>query len=174
MYEDIDGDGFGSSIIAGCGSYNNADCNTNSVTYADSDGDNFGDQNTLVPCGVIDLSDCDDSDDQVNPGMAEIPGNSLDDNCDGFTDEIASLEESAEFEFVLFPNPTKGEVHIIFKSNEYNIHVEIYAMNGKLMTSTYQPDSGLLELTTDNFVPGLYFIKITADANTGVARLVVE
>ncbi|MEN9334892.1 MAG: hypothetical protein RLY35_2072, partial [Bacteroidota bacterium] len=49
MYEDLDGDGYGSSILSGCGSYNSNDCNDNdpsvSIQYytADFDGDGYGD-----------------------------------------------------------------------------------------------------------------------------------
>ena len=50
----------------------------------DMDEDGYGVQNTDL-CPYPDL-DCDDEDPDVNPGTAEICGNSIDDDCDGLTD----------------------------------------------------------------------------------------
>ncbi len=62
MYQDLDGDGFGSTIKVGCGGvFNSLDCNDNLVLYADLDGDGFG-SNVKVPCvGVTNNDDCDDN-----------------------------------------------------------------------------------------------------------------
>ncbi len=58
--------------------------------YADADGDGFGDpasdpiESCARPAGFIEnFSDCDDSSDAVRPGAAEIPGDGVDQNCDG-------------------------------------------------------------------------------------------
>ena len=66
------------------------------VFYLDRDGDGFGDpqapfQSTSQPPGyVTDNSDCDDTDDRVNPASQEVPDN-IDNDCDGQVDEgIAS------------------------------------------------------------------------------------
>jgi Putative metal-binding motif len=64
------------------------------VTYADADGDSFGDPaaqlyvtNCAIPAGyVTNNGDCDDSNAAVNPLATEIC-NGLDDDCDGSVDE---------------------------------------------------------------------------------------
>jgi hypothetical protein len=61
--------------------------------YADADGDGYGDAtNTTTGCTapsgfVTDNTDCNDADALVNPGVAEVCDNSLDDNCNGTIDE---------------------------------------------------------------------------------------
>ena len=60
--------------------------------YADSDLDTFGSpSNTILACTlpvgyVTNATDCDDSDDNVQPGAAEVC-NSIDDNCNNQVDE---------------------------------------------------------------------------------------
>lgn len=52
----------------------------------DMDGDGYFDIANV--CGEL---DCDDSDDQINPGQKEICGNLIDDDCDGLVDEDCEL-----------------------------------------------------------------------------------
>jgi Tol biopolymer transport system component len=62
--------------------------------YIDADGDLYGDVTSIVldsfpPVGYIGVGgDCDDTNPAVNPGALETC-NGVDDNCDGFVDEIA-------------------------------------------------------------------------------------
>lgn len=61
--------------------------------YKDGDGDGFGDALTSVrlcsiPTGyVLNNTDCDDNNVNIHPGVLEICGNRIDDNCDGRIDE---------------------------------------------------------------------------------------
>ena len=61
--------------------------------YQDADGDSYGDASTSddaceAPSGYVeDSTDCDDADASVNPGVAEIDANGIDDDCDGGIDD---------------------------------------------------------------------------------------
>ncbi len=62
--------------------------------YADNDSDSYG--NPLIsttacarPTGYVsNNTDCNDSNANVNPNHVEVPGNGIDDNCDGIIDEV--------------------------------------------------------------------------------------
>lgn len=64
LFEDLDGDGFGSEIFAACtGVPNSDDCDDNLIVYDDADFDGFG-GDVFVPClanGVLNSDDCDDN-----------------------------------------------------------------------------------------------------------------
>ena len=92
FYADVDGDSFGdvNNTVYACtlpvGYVTNADdCDDSVMTYEDMDGDGFGSE-ILVPCGLLDHTDCDDAAANTNPGGIEIC-NYIDDNCSGMTDE---------------------------------------------------------------------------------------
>ncbi|OIQ28276.1 MAG: hypothetical protein BM564_09390, partial [Bacteroidetes bacterium MedPE-SWsnd-G2] len=61
--------------------------------YADADNDGFGDNaSTLEACAqpagyVLDNSDCDDTDANINPNAVEILCNGIDENCNGMADD---------------------------------------------------------------------------------------
>ncbi|MFT4975544.1 MAG: hypothetical protein ACI8S6_001431, partial [Myxococcota bacterium] len=66
--------------------------------YSDGDGDGYGDAATTTtacsaPSGTTSSSDdCDDSDNTINPGIAEVCSDSIDNNCDGDIDELCPIE----------------------------------------------------------------------------------
>jgi hypothetical protein len=60
------------------------------ATYPDVDGDGYGDASAqpTYRCAadaahVADNTDCNDNDKKINPAAIEIPGNGIDENCDG-------------------------------------------------------------------------------------------
>ena len=57
------------------------------VRYIDADGDGYGSQEESAADGVFNKLDCDDTNAAVHPYQNEIPGNGIDDNCDGLIDE---------------------------------------------------------------------------------------
>ena len=67
--------------------------NPANIWYVDADGDNYGVAGSTVtacsqPVGyAANTTDCNDGSASVNPGAAEICGNSIDDNCNGTSEE---------------------------------------------------------------------------------------
>ncbi len=63
--------------------------------YEDIDNDNFG-SSTIWSCGPMETYkpnnlDCDDTDDDISPEASDICGSTVDENCNGVTDENALL-----------------------------------------------------------------------------------
>jgi hypothetical protein len=111
LYVDADGDGYDAGQISLCyglvpSGYRQTtlgtDCNDNdsqrwqvAQRYADLDGDGYGAGSIISVCYGSTLplgysltnNDCHDQNAQIYPGATEICGNSIDDDCDGLTDE---------------------------------------------------------------------------------------
>lgn len=84
---DADSDGDGTSDRYAC------------ALYADADADGYGDSavsttDCLASTHVSDATDCDDTDDAVNPGETEICDNGTDDDCDGSAGSCALSSDS--------------------------------------------------------------------------------
>lgn len=114
-YADTDGDGYGTGLAtvsctgqpANTSTYD-TDCAPTdplkwrtSNLYIDQDGDRYSNgfppvsscYGATVPVGFTSRyigTDCLDTNIAVNPNAAEVPGNSIDDNCDGVVDEITT------------------------------------------------------------------------------------
>ena len=87
--DEICGDGIDNNC-----SGDDAECATSTTYYADLDGDGYGNQalsisTTTYPGDgyVLNADDCNDEYDFMNPGMDEICGDGVDNNCNGNDDE---------------------------------------------------------------------------------------
>ena len=68
--------------------------------YGDADGDGYGGGTPFYACATppdatTDGSDCDDANAAVNPGAAELAYSRLDENCNGYVDDMVAETESS-------------------------------------------------------------------------------
>ena len=113
---------------------NSLDCDDNDplefpgqIWYKDLDGDEYGDGTLLIDClrpqdyylasELIQINgDCDDNNAGANPGLAEVCGDSIDNNCDGNTDEGCGPPpdcDGASLDIpVLMQNTSRAEIDI--------------------------------------------------------------
>ena len=84
------------------------------IWYADLDSDNYGDPlNTILSCDqpvnfVLDFSDCDDTNPNINPGATEVC-NGIDDNCDNLIDDDDPDVVGQTTWYADFDNDTYGD-----------------------------------------------------------------
>ena len=77
-------------------------CDELSTFFRDADSDGFGDpaasvQACSAPAGYVsDSGDCNDNNPAIHPGVPEICGNGIDDNCDGYADEGSTYYRDAD------------------------------------------------------------------------------
>lgn len=193
-FVDADNDGFGSSVIApvtACEApngyvANNWDCNDGDNTvgiadvevFEDADGDGFGNPNSSVlACGpfagyVLDSTDCDDTNEDINPNATDALGDGIDDNCDG-TDGNLGLGELDNAAVAVFPNPGTTSVTVSMTGSWSETEIAILSVDGKTV-QTLKPAivNGQATISTENLQPSVYFIQVTDGARKAVVRWV--
>ena len=84
-------------------SFCSADCTTPATYWPDADGDTYGDASTAAlltctsnPGWVTNGTDCDDNTATINPGITEVCGDLIDNNCDGQIDEGCTTDADGD------------------------------------------------------------------------------
>lgn len=114
------------------------------ITGIDNDGDGF-----------IAQFDCDDNNVTINPLATEIPGNGIDENCDG--QDVLSTTEKVKPFVTLLPNPTVKDLRLIY-NYDFDYGAIVYDVNGKeLLKLNNSPQF----ISLENLKTGIYFLKIT-------------
>ena len=81
--------------------------------FVDSDRDGFGDDNSMVtacqqpPDTATQGGDCDDTNPDINPGVMEIPNNTVDENCDGDIDIVDLDGDGWNLSLIHISEPTR-------------------------------------------------------------------
>ncbi|MSP54468.1 MAG: hypothetical protein EXR69_02500 [Myxococcales bacterium] len=111
------------------------DCDTlvdegvTSTSYADADGDSYGDPNAATvacsaPAGdVSDSTDCDDTDADVHPGAVER-GDGVDEDCDGSIDDGAYHGTGADGPLTVTGTTTLGDASVVTALSGTTLTVE--------------------------------------------------
>ena len=83
------------------------------------------------------------------------------------------------FSFSLYPNPANSNINIAYQlESEQNVTVELFNMLGE---KVYDDNEGLssagqhsMVLNTEQFEPGIYFVRLTTDNATSLKKLVIQ
>ena len=145
--------------------------------YIDADGDNYGNAaidsiwcSTIIGY-IIDSTDCDDSDPDINPGISEIL-NEIDDNCNKLIDEGISIDETLLNTINIYPNPTDNILHIVY-SGFSAATLEVINIDGQIIYTNYDLSS-LVEIDVKEYAPGIYLLKIKTTAAEANLKFVKE
>jgi len=131
--------------------------------YSDNDSDGFGAGLPIGSCAdlglgyVLDNTDCDDANSNVNPIAIEIGGNGIDENCDGQIDN--SVIEISNNSFVLYPNPTNQFINVQVESYYVGKYYQVCNVVGdEVLNGRINGTQGILDLAS--LTNGAYFFKI--------------
>jgi len=72
----------------------------------------------------------------------------------------------------VIPNPASGAFTIHMQSKSENAAIEIYNLQGEIIYSS--TISGDKHTINENFLSGIYFVRVSIDANQFVKKLIVE
>jgi YVTN family beta-propeller protein len=140
--------------------------------YQDTDSDGYGNpgqslDTCLVQAPVAFVSndlDCDDGNAAVNPAQTELPGDDLDNDCDGIIDNNSTTKD-ANIAFSIYPNPVYDWLNIESPLKQ-DIWYEISDLSGKIVrVGKALPAAGSLRISFESEPAGTYMLQLKKDSS---------
>ena len=140
------------------------------VRLDDQDGDGYVPTNA---CGYGTQGDCNDTNAAINPGATEICGNSIDENCNGMSDDVCSVSISigadyrgGKIAYILQPvDPgyDAGVAHgLIAAPSDQDIYPQWWGCSGTAISGADGTALGTGNQNTIDIMAGCATIKIVA------------
>jgi len=142
--------------------------------FVDNDRDGFGDDATafeacLPPPDVTTRGgDCDDFNNTIFPGAVEIPGNGIDEDCDGQDGSTATFELGG-YRIEIYPNPVADVLYV--DTDIKNIYLAIYSLDGQLVMG---PQLQSAQIMTKGLANGTYFLVLENERGYRVVDKIVK
>ena len=92
----------------------------------------------------------------------------------GQTSITGITENSFASSINLFPNPAENHLTIALGSNNKKVQVTIADITGKILYTTIERETQMIEVNTRDFAEGIYVVQIQATDFIGTKKLVVE
>lgn len=154
---------------------------TYSWYYLDFDNDTYGSPNDSVsdcalPSGYVTNNlDCDDNNLLIHPGVTDLLGNGVDENCDGVDGVlgISNLEET--FGVSVHPNPASDFIYFT-TTDPIHVKLNLYNVQGQLIVSEIINMNHQLEFNVSVLHQGIYLLELVQQ-ETGIRahqRLIIS
>ena len=115
--------------------------------------------------GFLVDTDCNDQDSTINPNAIEIPGNGIDENCDG-EDVISSTIDGQLYNVSVFPNPVSHVLTINAPDDHLQLESRIYRIDGRFIDKFHT-----LSYDFDLLSEGIYLLYIK-EISTGKQTII--
>jgi hypothetical protein len=124
--------------------------------------------------GFYSREDCNDLAPSVYPGAPDLPGNGIDEDCDGQDATVATGEADPQPALSIWPNPAQKQVLVGFGAPETGI-LDIWTATGQLLFQQPIKGQGTCTLAAGDFPRGVCILRFRSDdGRVMVGRVVLE